>query len=179
MYQDGLRSALSSPINPATPAGGRPASVLVAIHGANPHVIMTVKPKNMKFHAGEVSFPGGKMEPSDSDLLDTALRETAEEVGLRVSRDQVIGQLRPVATLNSGFAILPFVALLDSAPGLSANPEVEQILCMPLAELLGTMQADTDPSHRTGGDAWVFSHGNNTVWGASARILWQIRGLVS
>ena len=59
---------------------------------------MTEKPKSMKFHAGEISFPGGKFDVNDSDLLETALRETNEEIGLDVSKDQVIGQLTPVMT---------------------------------------------------------------------------------
>ena len=63
---------------------------------------MTEKPKDLKVHAGEISFPGGKPEESDKDLLDTALRETEEEIGLHILRDQVIGQLEPVTTLNSG-----------------------------------------------------------------------------
>ena len=70
-----------------------------------PKIIMTEKPQSMKFHAGEISFPGGKFDVDDSDLLDTALRETSEEIGLNISKDQVIGQLTPVRTLNSGFLI--------------------------------------------------------------------------
>lgn len=57
----------------------------------------------MKFHAGEISFPGGKLDSNDSDLLETALRETSEEIGLVITRDQIVGQLEPVVTLNSGF----------------------------------------------------------------------------
>ena len=77
---------------------------------------MTENPKHMKFHAGEISFPGGKLDADDSDLLETALRETREEIGLTIAREQVIGQLKPVVTLNSGFMILPFVAVTDSIP---------------------------------------------------------------
>ena len=60
---------------------------------ASPKIIMTEKPKSMKFHAGEISFPGGKFDVNDSDLLETALRETSEEIGLDVSKDQVIGSI--------------------------------------------------------------------------------------
>ena len=86
----------------------------------------------MKFHAGEISFPGGKLDSDDSDLLDTALRETSEEIGLTISKEQVVGQLEPVITLNSGFLILPFVSIVDEIPPLSANREVEKIFHIPL-----------------------------------------------
>ncbi len=95
MFLDELKSIFSSPINPMIKTDGefRLASVLVLIYGKEPIVVMTEKPKHMKFHAGEISFPGGKLDVNDSDLLQTALRETIEEIGLVISREQVIGQL--------------------------------------------------------------------------------------
>ena len=99
----------------------RLASVLVVIYGKSPKIIMTEKPKSMKLHAGEISFPGGKLDVNDSNLLETALRETNEEIGLNISKDQVVGQLLPVSTLNSGFLILPFVSILDEIPTLTCR----------------------------------------------------------
>ena len=86
MKFDNLKSILSSPISPEIKSNldYKLASVLIIIYGDNPTIIMTEKPKSMKFHAGEISFPGGKFDSSDSDLLDTALRETSEEIGLNV-----------------------------------------------------------------------------------------------
>ena len=126
MHLSELKTILSTPINPNVQTNGkyRLASVLVIIYGDDPFVIMTEKPQDMKFHAGEISFPGGKLDVSDSDLLETALRETSEEIGLTITRDQVVGQLEPVVTLNSGFLILPFVSIVDKIPTLSANCEV-------------------------------------------------------
>ena len=105
MQLDELKSRLSSPLNPEMKLDERYrlASILVVIYGDEPIVVMTEKPKHMKFHAGEISFPGGKLDPEDSTLLETALRETSEELGLTISKEQVIGQLEPVVTLNSGF----------------------------------------------------------------------------
>jgi 8-oxo-dGTP pyrophosphatase MutT (NUDIX family) len=154
------------------------ASVLVVIHGKEPQIVMTEKPKNMKFHAGEISFPGGKLEDDDSDLLDTALRETSEEIGLYISREQVIGQLEPVVTLNSGFLILPFISIIDEIPPLSSNAEVEKIFHIPLKSFLKTMAKDPDPSHNIIQEMYTFEYQNQIVWGASARILKQIRNLV-
>ena len=166
------RQALSSRIHPVLDTRYKKASVLVAIYGSEPVIIMTEKPKSMKFHAGEISFPGGKPDGGDSDLLDTALRETREEIGLTVSRDQIVGQLEPVITLNSGFSILPFVSILDGIPPLAANCEVEQIFHIPLEPFLKTMERDSEQP----GEMYTYS--GNVVWGASARILYQICGLL-
>jgi 8-oxo-dGTP pyrophosphatase MutT (NUDIX family) len=176
MFLDDLKSTLSSPIIPKLESNEKYqlASVLVVIYGENPIVVMTEKPKHMKFHAGEISFPGGKFDTDDSDLLETALRETSEEIGLDVSKNQVIGQLAPVTTLNSGFLILPFVSILDKIPPLMANSEVEKIFHIPLNSLLKTVSKDTDPNHNLIDDMYTFEYQSQIVWGASARILKQI-----
>jgi len=171
-----IQSILKSELNPTIddPGKYRLASVLVVIYGNEPIIVMTEKPKHMKFHAGEISFPGGKLDSVDSDLLDTALRETNEEIGLAISREQVIGQLEPVVTLNSGFLILPFVSVVEKIPDLSPNREVEKIFHMPLDSLLNTMANDPDPSHNRIQEMFTFEYENKTVWGASARILKQL-----
>lgn len=176
MNLDDLKSSLSTPINSVIETDGkfRLASILVVIYGDEPIVVMTEKPKHMKFHAGEISFPGGKLDSMDSDLLQTALRETSEEIGLTISKDQVIGQLDPVVTLNSGFLILPFVSVVDSIPPLSANCEVEKIFHIPLESFLKTEARDPDPSHNVIQEMYTFEYQNQIIWGASARILKQI-----
>ncbi len=179
MFLDDLKSTLSSPISPKLESDEkyRLASVLVVIYGKEPIVVMTEKPKHMKFHAGEISFPGGKFDDNDSDLLETALRETSEEIGLTITRDQVIGQLESVITLNSGFLITPFVSVIDEIPTLAANSEVEKIFHIPLEPFLKTMANDPDPSHNIIQEMYTFEYQNQIVWGASARILRQIQNL--
>ncbi len=174
---DDLKSFLSTSINPRIENNEkyRLASILVVIYGTEPIVIMTEKPKHMKFHAGEISFPGGKLDSDDLDLLETALRETREEIGLSISKEQVIGQLEPVVTLNSGFLILPFISIVDKIPVLSANAEVEKIFHIPLESFLKTQARDPDPSHNLIQEMYTFEYENQIVWGASARILKQIR----
>jgi len=176
MLLDNLKSVLSTPIDSEikSDVSYRLASVLVVIYGESPKIIMTEKPKSMKLHAGEISFPGGKIDVNDADLLETALRETNEEIGLNISKDQVVGQLLPVLTLNSGFLILPFVSILDEIPPLVSNSEVEKIFHMPLDSLLGTIAKDTDPSHNLIDEMFTFEYQAQIVWGASARILKQI-----
>lgn len=181
MNLDDLKSLLSTPIDTKlnNDRNYRLASVLVVIYGKNPFVVMTEKPKHMKFHAGEISFPGGKLDTDDSDLLDTALRETREEIGLVINKEQVIGQLEPVVTLNSGFLILPFVSVIDTIPPLTSNAEVEKIFHIPLESFLKTMTNDPDPTHNIIQEMYTFEYENQIVWGASARMLYQIQNLLN
>jgi 8-oxo-dGTP pyrophosphatase MutT (NUDIX family) len=180
MFLDELKSILSSTINPTIEddKNYKLAAVLVVIYGKEPIIIMTEKPKNLQFHAGEISFPGGKLESTDSNLLETALRETSEEIGLTISRDQIIGQLEPVITLNSGFLILPFVSVIDDIPTLAANSEVKKIFHMKLEPFLKTMKNDPDPSHNIIQEMYTFEYQNKIVWGASARILKQMQNIL-
>jgi len=171
-----LKSRLTNTLNFEIPNNGkfRLASVLVVIYGDDPILLMTKKPKHLKLHAGEISFPGGKFD-NDSDFLETALRETREELGLMISREQVNGQLDSVITLNSGFMIFPFVTILDKLPPLLANEEVEEILHIPLEAFLKTMAKDSDPTHNKIQEMFTFEYQNQIVWGASARIIKQIQ----
>ena len=177
-----VRSALTSEIH-STPSdeadGNEIASVLIIIYGESPFVIMTKKASNLKVHAGEIAFPGGKWCEKDQDLLETAIRETKEELCLDVSREHVIGQLDSVITLNSRYRITPFIAILDTVPSLTANSEVESILHIPLAPFLYTMDEDDLPEHRSINEMYTFTFENHHVWGASARMLKQINTIFS
>ena len=177
-----IRSALTSEIKIMPPTeldGNELASVLIIIYGKNPFVIMTKKASNLKVHAGEIAFPGGKWCENDQDLLETAIRETKEELCLDVSREHVIGQLDSVITLNSRYRITPFIAILDTVPSLTANSEVESILHIPLAPFLNTMDEDDLPEHRSINEMYTFTFENYNIWGASARMLKQINTLLS
>ncbi len=155
-------------------SSARLASVLAIVYGGKPCIIMTEKNRNLRIHAGEISFPGGKHERQDDDLLDTALRETREEIGLDVDRALVVGQLDCVETLNTNFRITPFAAVLDGIPRLSASGEVRRILHIPMEPFLETMSRDDNPEYRDMGEMYKFQYRDKTVWGASARILRQI-----
>ncbi len=154
--------------------GTKLASVLVVIYGEEPKVVMTKKSKILKIHAGEISFPGGKWDKKDENLLTTALRETKEEIDLEIKPEQIIGQLKPVHTLNSGFTITPFVAVVDELSNLNHNFEVESIHHIPLEPFLKTLGDDPDPNHHSIQEMHIFKFNDHTVWGASARILKQI-----
>ena len=177
-----IRSALTSEINP-TPLSeldeNELASVLIIIYGKEPTILMTEKAQTLKVHAGEIAFPGGKWCEKDQDLLETAIRETKEELCLEVSKEQVIGQLDSVITLNSKYKITPFISFLENIPSLKANSEVESILHIPLISFLSTMADDNLPEHQSIKEMHVFTFEKYNIWGASARMLKQISILLS
>ena len=177
-----IRSTLTSKIHVTFSAEldeNELASVLIIIYGKEPMILMTEKAKTLKVHAGEIAFPGGKWCEKDQDLLETAIRETREELGLKVSKEQVIGKLDSVITLNSKYKITPFVAILETIPFLKANSEVESILYIPLMSLLNTLSNDNLPEHRSIKEMYTFTFEKYNIWGASARMLKQINTLLS
>ncbi|MGB9002329.1 MAG: CoA pyrophosphatase [Nitrosotalea sp.] len=176
-----IKNALSSSILPQVQGNQNTklAAVLIVICGPEPSVIMTERPKTMDHHAGEISFPGGRWEKGDADLLATALRETGEEIGVQIPNNQVIGQLRQVTTLNSGFTIAPFITILEKIPLIRTTSEIESILQIPLIPLLKTMGEDQDPAHKSIQEMYTFKFQNHLIWGASARMLNQIANALS
>ncbi len=176
-----LKKALSSKITPAVKHDGQKklAAVLIVIYGKEPKIIMTERPKTMNHHAGEISFPGGTWKQGDDDLLTTALRETKEEMNFDIQRQQIIGQITPVTTLNSGFTIMPFICILDKIPQLIPNSEIESILHIPFISLLKTIEDDLDPSHKSIQEMYTFRYQHHLIWGASARMLKQMSNLLS
>ena len=180
MIHKDIQNALTNQVNPKISNNGKNklASVLIIIYGETPEILMTKKPITMPQHGGEISFPGGKISKTDGDLLDTALRETEEETGLVISRNNIIGQLNHVTTLNSGFAILPFVCILDSIGQLTPNSEVESFLNIPLLPFLQTLENDLEPKHNSIQEMYTYTFEKNLIWGASARMLKQITDIL-
>lgn len=176
-----IRNALSGSISAQAKGNQNTklAAVLIVIYGPEPSVIMTERPKTMDYHAGEISFPGGRWEKDDADLLATVIRETREEIGVQIRNNQVIGQLKPVTTLNSGFTIYPFITIQEKIPLIRTTSEIESILQIPLIPLLKTMDGDKDPAHTSIQEMYTFKFQNHLIWGASARMLNQIAGALS
>ena len=180
MIQKKIQNALTTEINPKILSDGKNklASVLIIIYGDKPEILMTKKPITLTQNGGEISFPGGKMSELDNDLLDTALRETKEETGLKILRDNVIGQLKQVITLNSGFTIVPFICILNGIGQLVPNSEVESFLHIPLLAFLDTLENDLDPKHNSIQEMYTYTFEKNLIWGASARMLKQITDIL-
>jgi 8-oxo-dGTP pyrophosphatase MutT (NUDIX family) len=176
-----LRPALvDRPYLPADAAFAWPAAVLVIIHyhKDRPHVFLTKRSSSLKSHRGEISFPGGRYVESDGTLLATALRETAEEVGIAFKIDQIIGCLSAVRTMTSNHFIVPFVTIQEMLPQyrISAS-EVEAVIDVPLIETLKSIEPD-DEHYLLAKDAFKFTHGNNVIWGATARVLKQMHDIL-
>lgn len=163
---------------------GRGSAVLAALyedHG-DLNVILTRRSPSLRVHSGEVSFPGGRREP-DEGLVDTALREAREEIGLDPSGVDVVGELDHLTTITSGSFIVPYVGLLASGrPVVTPNPaEVEAVLHVPLSELLLPEVYREERWHIFGmvRPIFFFELMGDTVWGATAAMLRQLLGLLT
>ena len=176
MSVEKIRESLTSEIYPVLEENyeTKLASVLIIIFADSPKILMIKKPITMNHHGGEIAFPGGKISDEDDDLLDTAIRETKEETGIIVQRGEILGQLKPVTTLNSGFTILPFVCMLNEIKNLRPNSEVDEFLEIPLMQFLQTLADDSDPEHNSIQEMYTFTFEKHLIWGASARMLKQI-----
>jgi 8-oxo-dGTP pyrophosphatase MutT (NUDIX family) len=139
----------------------------------SPGLVMTERRADLRRHAGEISFPGGRRD-SGEHLVDTALREAEEEIGLHAGRVEILGALPPVGTFVTGYKINPFVGLIDSPTSLKLAPnpdEVEAILTPPLTELLDTRTHRRVPQSRIPLKTDTFEAEGRLIWGATARIL--------
>jgi len=159
-----------------SPAGEIPAAVLVPLflagEAAEPHLVLTRRRSDLKRHAGEISFPGGRRDPGDADLAETALREAEEEIGLPRTEVRLLGELPPTSTFATNYVIHPFVGLIAEGRAwrLSAR-EVDAVLELPLKALRAgrtrTRMERRGITFET--DAYVVDE--HLIWGATARIL--------
>jgi 8-oxo-dGTP pyrophosphatase MutT (NUDIX family) len=159
--------------------GARPSAVLVALLEGDDgcEVVLTTRARHLRHHSGEVSFPGGRMDPGEG-AIDTALREAEEEIGLDRRCLDVVGGLETVSTWVSSSFIIPVVARYHGRPVWNVNPgEVDRVFTVPLADLT---RDDTYRSEWWGRppddhELHFFELDDETVWGATARML---RGLI-
>ena len=103
--------------------GGTDAAVLVPMHGwpGNPGLVFTERRSDLKRHAGEISFPGGRRDEGE-ELMETALREAEEEIGLNRDNVQLVGCLPPIGTFVTNYKITPFVGLIEEGMRFEPNP---------------------------------------------------------
>jgi 8-oxo-dGTP pyrophosphatase MutT (NUDIX family) len=175
-----LQEALPQELRPGP---GRPAAVLAAIFDeeGQAHVVLTRRSARLRSHTGEVSFPGGRLDPGETARA-AALREAQEEVGIAPGAVEIIGTLSPLSTSSSPAAITPFVGLLSGRPELRPNPaEVERAFTVPLVELYAP-ECYREELWRTadGGERAItfFEVVGDTVWGATGRMLRQLLDLI-
>jgi 8-oxo-dGTP pyrophosphatase MutT (NUDIX family) len=154
-----------------------PAAVLVpVVMGAQPSVLLTKRTSHLAKHAGQVSFPGGRIDPEDSGPEDAALREAHEEIGLESGHVDVLGRLKDHIT-GTGYRITPILAAIPA--GLRFMPsahEVDSIFELPMSVILDPA-APTRQQVQTRGvwrEFWVWPHADHYIWGATAAILVQL-----
>jgi 8-oxo-dGTP pyrophosphatase MutT (NUDIX family) len=152
-----------------------PAAVLVPLYEAGDgelRVVLTRRRADLRRHAGEISFPGGRRDPEDATLKDTAVREAEEEIGLTRTEVTLVGALERTSTFATNYAIHPFVGLLGGERAWRASElEVDAVL-EPSLRVLRTGRTRTRMERRGISfetDTYVFD--DQLVWGATARIL--------
>jgi 8-oxo-dGTP pyrophosphatase MutT (NUDIX family) len=168
------------------PALGRPAAVLAPILPRTDglHLLFTERSAALRAHAGQISFPGGKVDPGDAGVRETALREANEEVGLDPSHAQIIGELDDCPTFVTGYVISPVVAIIDPRqfgadgryPWRPSAGEVMKLHELPMDEFLAPGALRIEDRERDGVrfELYWYTVRGTTVWGATARIVHQL-----
>lgn len=132
-------------------------------------------------HSGQISFPGGKFEETDKDLIETALRETEEEVGAKAAHINVLGQLTTTFIPASNFLVTPVVGFFQGNPKFDINPsEVAELIEIPLIEFLREKNKTIDMVD-VRGEKWevpLFKVGDYKIWGATAMMLNEFLQLI-
>jgi len=165
----------------------RPAAVLICLfsHKEKLHVLFTERASHLKHHAGQISFPGGKAEETDLDLVDTAYREAQEEIGIERSHLRLLGRLGIYKTI-SGFAVLPIIAVYDKPLDILYDlvvddNEVASVFSVPLEYLMNMKHYHVEKVYRRGQTFPVYfiPYQKHMIWGATAGILSQLQAHIS
>ncbi|CNF15771.1 nudix hydrolase YeaB [Yersinia bercovieri] len=163
-------------------ANSRHAAVLIPIIcRPEPTLLLTRRSTHLRKHAGQVAFPGGKADPTDSSLIETALREAEEEVAIPASAVHVLGQLAPLDS-SSGYQVTPIVGLVPDNIAFHGNEdEVAGLFEMPLHEALSLSRYYSLDIHRGGINHRVYLswYERQFVWGLTAAIIRRLAQQVS
>lgn len=165
------------------PAEYRDGGVLVLLYPCPGGLCLALTRRcdHLAAHAGQISFPGGLREPEDASLIETALRETREELGLATDELELLGPLTPVEIPVSGYRIHPWVAYAPAPPRFRPQPsEVAELLEVLLAQLLDPGAAAVEWRTIRGQVVEVpfYLVGGNKVWGATAMVLGELLALI-
>jgi 8-oxo-dGTP pyrophosphatase MutT (NUDIX family) len=153
--------------------GRTDAAVLVPMHGwpDNPGLVFTERRSDLRRHAGEVSFPGGRRDEGE-ELLETALREAKEEIGLSPERVEIAGALPPIGTFVTNYKVHPFVGLIKEGMRFEPNPdEVESVIVASLDDLAAGYAKRRLVRRGVPIKTDTYLISEKLIWGATARIL--------
>jgi 8-oxo-dGTP pyrophosphatase MutT (NUDIX family) len=154
-----------------------PSAVLVPLYQKEGqyHIVFIRRTETVKDHKGQISFPGGTRDSRDRTLLDTALRESHEEIGLRPGDIEIIGELDDEITTTSNYIVTPFVAMIPWPYQFIINrAEVDELIEIPVAALLSSDCCKPAIETLEGGivvDSFNYYYNERLIWGATARIL--------
>ena len=154
--------------------GRTDAGVLVPLYLEDDelHAVFTKRRDDLRRHPGEISFPGGRYEDGERDLVVTALREAEEEIGLPREAVEILGALQPTPTIATGYSVYPFVGLIE--PGMTwtlSAREVAEVLELSLRELRDGYQRQRLIRRGLPIRTDTYVVGDNLIWGATARML--------
>jgi 8-oxo-dGTP pyrophosphatase MutT (NUDIX family) len=155
-----------------------PSAVLIPIFDKQGeyYILFTKRTERVKAHKGQISFPGGAYEKEDRTLVNTALRECAEEIGLPAEAVEVLGELDDMPTMTTDYLISPFVAVIPWPYQLKVDPmEVDEIIEVPISALLdkNCRSQETDTLRGQPITTYFYYYQGKVIWGATARILNQ------
>jgi 8-oxo-dGTP pyrophosphatase MutT (NUDIX family) len=153
----------------------KPAAVLVPLFWKDGeyHLLLTKRTAHLRQHPGQISFPGGRRDPEDQDLLTTALRETEEEIGLDRQAVQILGELDDMMT-STQYRITPFVGVIPHPYEYRVNTvEIDRLLEVPLTSFKDPSRLEVRYREfmRERVAVYYYNIGQDTVWGATARIV--------
>jgi 8-oxo-dGTP pyrophosphatase MutT (NUDIX family) len=154
--------------------GSKEAAVLVPLYTQDGelHAVFTERRADMRKHAGEISFPGGRQDAADEDLRRTALREADEEIGLPADVVELVGALPPVGTFVTGYRVHPFVATIPAGRSwVPQESEVEQVLELSLPDLVRGYESKRLLRRGVPFKTPTYTVDGHFVWGATARIV--------
>lgn len=169
--------AARTPVTAPHDHSRRQAAVLLPLfkNTLDYHMVFTKRTDTLTHHKGQVSFPGGSFEPSDGDLLTTALRESYEEIGIHPGDVTILGRLDDLSTFSTSFTISPFVGLIPHPYVFRPNPiEVALVFDVPLSVLNDPAVGRSYVRTREDGATLIdyeFHVQGHVIWGATARII--------
>jgi len=163
---------------PITGAELVPSAVLVPIYykEGQYYILFTQRTERVKEHKGQISFPGGARQEGDKTLLDTALRESAEEIGLSPDEVQILGELDDAITTTSNYIVSPFVGAIPWPYKFKVDGwETEAIIEVPISALLAkdSLRKETEVIGGEKVTSYFYHYEGKVIWGATARILHQ------